>query len=56
MRMTLPSAIIMAAAIWHTQILMSGSPLPDKQDRNLGYVFAIVCAKDKVCYAGAFCG
>ena len=36
MRMTLPSAIIMAAAIWRTRILMSGSPLPDKQDRNRG--------------------
>ena len=36
MRMTLPSAIIMAAAIWCTQILMSGSPLPNKQDRNRG--------------------
>ena len=36
MRMTLPSAIIMVAAIWCTQILMSGSPLPDKQDRNRG--------------------
>ena len=36
MRMTLPSAIIMAAAIWRTQILMSGSPLPNKQDRNRG--------------------
>ena len=36
MRMTLPSAIIMVAAIWRTQILMSGSPLPGKQDRNRG--------------------
>ena len=36
MRMTLPSAIIMAAAIWRIRILMSGSPLPDKQDRNRG--------------------
>ena len=36
MRMTLPSAIIMAAAIWCTQILMSRSPLPNKQDRNRG--------------------
>ena len=36
MRMTLPSAIIMAADIWRTQILMSGSPLPGKQDRNRG--------------------
>ena len=36
MRMTLPSAIIMAAAIWRTRNLMSGSPLPDKQDRNRG--------------------
>ena len=36
MRMTLPSAIIMAAAIWRTRILMSVSPLPDKQDRNRG--------------------
>ena len=36
MRMTLPAAIIMAAAIWGTQILMSGSPHPEKQERNRG--------------------